>query len=116
MKNTLTAEEAAEYTIKNVCGGSDNWQPDLMCEACDAPIVKGEGSRLSWQAVPYAICYVITKNGEVAGFTQETSFDGYTVQPMAPLASATSPPLSTISPPYSTPLTDVVLTAVTVVY
>ena len=78
VKNTLTAEEAAEYTIKNVCGGSDNWQPDLMCEACDAPIVKGEGSRLSWQAVPYAICYVITKNGEVAGFTQETSFDGYT--------------------------------------
>ena len=78
VKNTLTAEEAAEYTIKNVCGGSDNWQPDLMCEACDAPVVKGEGTKLSWQAVPYAICYVVTKNGEVAGFTKETSFDGYT--------------------------------------
>ena len=78
VKNTLTAEEAAEYTIKNVCGGDDNWQPDLMCEACDAPVVKGEGSRLSWQAVPYAICYVVTKNGEVAGFTKDTSFDGYT--------------------------------------
>ena len=49
-----------------------------MCEACDAPIVKGEGSQLSWEAVPYAICYVITKNGEVVGFTKETSFDGYT--------------------------------------
>ena len=78
MKNTLTADEAAEYTIKNVCGGNDNWQPDLMCEACDAPVVKGEGSQLSWQAIPYAICYVITKNGEVVGFTKETSFDGYT--------------------------------------
>ena len=78
VKNTLTAEEAAEYTIKNVCGGNDNWQPDLMCEACDAPVVKGEGNRLTWQAVPYAICYVITKNGEVVGFTKETSFDGYT--------------------------------------
>ena len=73
-----SAEEAAQYTIKNVCGGNDNWQPDLMCEACDAPVVKGDGSRLSWQAVPYAICYVVTKNGEVAGFTKETSFDGYT--------------------------------------
>ena len=78
VKNTLTAEEAAEYTIKNVCGGNDNWQPDLMCEACDAPVVKGEGNRLTWQPVPYAICYVITKNGEVVGFTKETTFDGYT--------------------------------------
>ena len=78
VKNTLTAEEAAQYTIKNVCGGDDNWQPDLMCEACDAPVVKGEGSQLSWDAVPYAICYVVTKNGEVAGFTTQTTFDGYT--------------------------------------
>ena len=78
VKNTLTAEEAAQYTIKNVMGGNDGWQPELMCEACDAPVVKGEGSRLSWEAVPYAICYVVTKNGEVAGFTTETTFDGYT--------------------------------------
>ena len=77
-KNFLTDEEVAQYTIKNVCGGSDNWQPDLMCEACDAPVVKGEGSRLSWQPVPYAICYVVTKNGKVAGFTKEASFDGFT--------------------------------------
>ena len=33
---------------------------------------------MSWEAVPYAICYVVTKNGEVAGFTTETTFDGYT--------------------------------------
>ena len=49
-----------------------------MCEACDAPVVNGNGNQLSWQAVPYAICYVITKNGEVVGFTKETSFDSYT--------------------------------------
>ena len=78
VKNTLTAEEAAQYTIKNVCGGDDNWQPDMMCEACDTPVVKGEGSKLTWNAVPYAICYVVTKNGEVAGFTKDTSFDGFT--------------------------------------
>ena len=78
VKNTLTAEEAAQYTIKNVCGGNDNWQPDLLCEACDAPVVKGNGSLLTWDAVPYAICYVVTKNGEVVGFTKDTFFDGYT--------------------------------------
>ena len=78
VKNRLTAEEAAQYTIKNVMSGSDNWQPDLMCEACDAPVVKGADNQLTWEAVPYAICYVVTKNGEVAGFTKETTFDGYT--------------------------------------
>ena len=35
---------------------------------------------LSWETVPYAICYVVTKNGEVAGFTTETSFEGAAVQ------------------------------------
>ena len=78
VKNTLTAEEAAQYTLKNVMGGDDNWQPDLLCEACDAPVVKGADGKLTWEAVPYAICYVITKNGEVAGFTKETTFEGYT--------------------------------------
>lgn len=78
VKNTLTADEAAQYTIKNVMGGSDGWQPDMMCEACDAPVVTGSDNKLTWQAVPYAICYVVTKNNEVVGFTTETSYDGYT--------------------------------------
>jgi len=75
VKNTLTAEEAAQYTIKNVMGGDDNWQPDLMCEACDAPEVINSNGRISWQPVPYAICYVVTRNDEVVGFTTETEFD-----------------------------------------
>lgn len=78
VKNFLTDEEAAQYTLKNVMSGEDGWQPDLLCEPCDAPVVTGEGTQLSWQAVPYAICYVVTKNGEVAGFTTETTFSGYT--------------------------------------
>lgn len=75
-KNYLTPEEAAQYTIKNVMSGDDNWQPDLLCEACDTPSPVIEGSTISWPAVPYAICYVITKDGEVAGFTTGTTFTG----------------------------------------
>ena len=78
VKNYLTDEEAAQYTLKNVMGGEDNWQPDLMCEPCDKPVVKSNGTKLVWEAVPYAICYVVTKDGVVVGFTTETSFDGYT--------------------------------------
>jgi pectin methylesterase-like acyl-CoA thioesterase len=75
VKNYLTDEEAAQYTIKNVCGGDDNWQPDLMCEACDAPAVTLANGKLTWQPVPYAICYVITCNDEVIGFTTDTEYD-----------------------------------------
>ncbi|MBQ4392351.1 MAG: Ig-like domain-containing protein [Prevotella sp.] len=74
-KNHLTADEAAQYTLKNVMGGDDNWQPDLMCEACDAPHVTKANGTISWQPVPYAICYVVTRNDEVVGFTTETEFD-----------------------------------------
>ena len=77
VKNFLTDEEAAQYTLKNVIGGEDNWQPNLMCEPCDKPVVKSDGKKLVWEPVPYAICYVVTKDGIVVGFTTETSFDGY---------------------------------------
>ena len=39
-KAVLSAEEAARYTVKNVLSGSDGWQPTLLCEACEAPVVK----------------------------------------------------------------------------
>ena len=74
-KNYLTAEEAAEYTLKNVMSGDDNWQPDMLCEACDAPVVSRTNGKLTWEAVPYAICYVVTKGEEVVGFTTATEFD-----------------------------------------
>ena len=70
----LTAEQAAQYTIKNVCGGDDAWNPELICEPCAAPQpVKGE-DKITWDAVPYAICYVITKGDEVVGFTTDTEY------------------------------------------
>lgn len=73
-KNYLTDEEAAEYTIKNVMSGDDNWQPDLLCEPCDTPAPVAQDGKLTWTAVPYAICYVVTHDGEVAGFTTDTEF------------------------------------------
>lgn len=74
-KNFLTDEEAAQYTVKNVMGGDDNWQPELLTEACEAPKPVISNGRITWDAVPYAICYVITKNGKVEGFTTATSCD-----------------------------------------
>lgn len=73
-KNYLTAEEAAEYTVKNVLTGDDNWQPALIAEPCAAPVVKLDKSaaKLVWEEVPYAICYVIRRDGKVVDFTTDT--------------------------------------------
>ena len=77
-KNFLTDEEAAQYTVKNVMGGTDNWLPTLLCEACQSPVPHFENHQLVWQPVPYAISYVITRNGQVVGFTTDCTFDATT--------------------------------------
>ncbi len=73
-KNYLTDEEAAQYTVKNVMGGTDNWQPDLMCEACETPRVTAAAGKIQWQPVPYAICYVVSKDRQVVGFTTRCEY------------------------------------------
>lgn len=74
-KNYLTAEEAAQYTVKNVLSGDDNWQPNIITESCAAPkaTFNEDKTGISWEAVPYSICYVIVKNGTDVEFTTETS-------------------------------------------
>lgn len=81
----LTTEQAAQYTVKNVCGGDDAWNPELICEPCEAPKPVIANGQLSWTAVPYAICYVVSKGDEVIGFTTDTEYNvgsngNYTVQ------------------------------------
>lgn len=76
-KARLTDEEAATYTVKNVLSGDDNWQPELLTEACEAPVPVADAAKktITWPSVPYAICYVVTKNGCVDGFTTVTHYD-----------------------------------------
>ena len=70
----LTSEQASQYTVKNVCSGDDAWSPETICEPCDAPRPVAVGTTISWEAVPFAICYVITKDDVVEGFTTDTQF------------------------------------------
>lgn len=87
-KNHLTDEEAAEYTVKNVLSGADAWQPVIKTESCAAPVVTMDANGvLSWEPVPYAICYLITDGDKVVDFVTETSYQtlsraaaAYTVQ------------------------------------
>lgn len=74
-KNFLTDEEAAQYTTRNVLTGSDNWEPVIKTEECDAPVANLKDGVITWEAVPYAICYLVTNGDQVVGFTTETSMD-----------------------------------------
>ncbi len=74
-KNHLTDEEAAQYTVRNVLSGSDNWEPVIKTEACAAPVPAiAQSGVISWEAVPYAICYLVTRGDEVVAVTTETTF------------------------------------------
>ena len=59
--------------MRNVLSGSDNWEPVIKTESCATPSAGLSNGVISWDAVPYAICYLITKGDEVIGFTTETS-------------------------------------------
>ena len=72
-KNFLTDAEAAEYTIANVLHGTDAWLPELICEQTGAATVSGNGTTLTWPAVPYAISYVVLKNGKAWRFTEQNT-------------------------------------------
>ena len=70
----LTAEEAATYSNMSAMYGE--WQPTLYTE--QAPVVTNvqfEGTTLSWTGNNYSLLYAICKDGEVVGFTTETSID-----------------------------------------
>lgn len=73
-KKSLTDEEAAQYTLSNSMKGTDDWDPRTITEATQAPVLTYNG-QLSWNAVNYAICYVILKDGVAIGFTSNNFYN-----------------------------------------
>ena len=85
-KNHLTDAEASRYTIDNVLRGDDNWNPQQISHAPEAPEVTVKGCKLSWEPVVGARGYIISRNGKVVAITTKTQFiadakgEKYTVQ------------------------------------
>ena len=72
----LSAEEAAKYTYEAVTSGNDDWNPRKFFEPVEAPaeVVYANG-KLTWKAVPYAICYlVMDAEGNVVGMTKDDEY------------------------------------------
>lgn len=74
-QTVLSAQEAASYTLGNVVGGTDNWDPLPVMEKTEAPVALSVAPSgvISWEAVPYAISYVVIRNHEVIALTTQTT-------------------------------------------
>ncbi len=74
----LTAEEAAFYTIDNVLGGDDDWDPTELTEQASAPAnvkIDSNTGVMSWDNSNYVLVWAICQNGKVVAFTTEPTFD-----------------------------------------
>lgn len=74
-KNSFTDAEAATYTYENVTSGTDGWDPKIITNPTVAPanVTRVTGG-LIWDASPYAICYIVEKNGKVVDFVTTNSY------------------------------------------
>lgn len=71
----LAAEEAAFYTVENIMGQDDDWDPTAATEQASAPTnVKLNGSTLAWDNNDYALLWAVCKNGKVVDFTITPSY------------------------------------------
>lgn len=70
----LTADQAAQFTIDNVLGGSDAWLPTLATEQAAPPVLALESGRLVWDADDYVLCYAVCRNGEIVDITTSCEY------------------------------------------
>lgn len=70
----LTAEQAATYTVDNVLGGNDAWQPTLYTDQANIPSVSINGSSLNWANNDYVLCWAIFKDDVFVTFTTSNNY------------------------------------------
>ncbi|MDD3322020.1 MAG: pectinesterase family protein [Paludibacter sp.] len=98
-KNSFTDEEAAQYTYENVTSGTDSWDPRIKTEATEAPILNVNEKTILWNTVDYAICYLVSINGEIVAQTTDNSYDATTSGTAKVIAVSESGALSAASNP-----------------
>ena len=75
LKTVWNANDAAKYTLKNVLGGSDNWEPNKLTAQVSAPKISQEGANIIWNDDDNAICWAVFVNGKYHSNTTTNSID-----------------------------------------
>lgn len=70
----LTSEQAAQYTIDNILGGSDAWQPKLYTDQAAAPVINGNGTTINWNDNNYVLCWAVFKDDVFVEFVTTNSY------------------------------------------
>lgn len=75
LKTVWNASDAAKYTLANVLGGSDNWDPTKFTKQVGAPKISQQGANIEWSDDDNAICWVVFVNGKYHSNTTSPSID-----------------------------------------
>ncbi len=73
----LSADEAKQYTITNVLGGDDDWNPQYYTEQAPVPsnvVINENTNTLSWDNSDYVFCWAVCKDGHVVDFTTTPNY------------------------------------------
>ena len=70
----LSKQQADTYTIDNVLGGSDAWQPQLATDQAPVPVISGDNRLISWPNSDYVLCWAVFKNGVFVQFVTTNSY------------------------------------------
>ena len=80
----LSKQQAETYTIDNVLGGSDAWQPQLATDQAPVPVISGDNRLISWANSDYVLCWAVFKNGV---FVQFVTANSYTIPADVPVGT-----------------------------
>lgn len=64
LKTVWNASDAAKYTVANVMGGSDKWEPNKLTVQMAAPKISQEGGEITWADDTNARCWAVFVNGK----------------------------------------------------
>jgi len=75
LKTVWSASDAAKYTLANVIGGSDGWEPNKLTVQMAAPKIAQEGSEITWANDENALCWAVFVNGKFKTSVATNKFD-----------------------------------------
>ena len=64
LKTVWSASDAAKYTLANVLGGSDNWDPTKLTAQAGTPKIEQQGAEIVWSDDNDARAWVVFVNGK----------------------------------------------------
>lgn len=64
LKTVWNASDAAKYTLTNVLGGSDKWEPNKLTVQMGAPKISQDGADIVWADDENARCWAVFVNGK----------------------------------------------------